>query len=167
MWFREERKMRTETALAARLVREFSARGLTVATAESCTGGLISKLITDIPGSSAVLRGACVSYTNPVKIGVLGVPAAIIERHTEVSAPCAEAMAEGARLLFGADFAVSTTGFAGPGGGTDRDPVGTVYIGLATPSGTSCVRFSAPAGASRAAVRTAAAIRALEELLKG
>lgn len=151
--------------VAARLVKEFAERGITLSTAESCTGGLIAKLVTDVPGSSAVLAGGCVSYTNDVKRKVLGVDPAIIERETEVSEACAKAMAEGARRLFGTSVAVSTTGFAGPGGGTERDPVGTVYIGVATPAGTTCVRFSGASGAGRAAIRNAAAERALKEAL--
>ena len=155
--------MTRASSLARRLVRRFASLGLTISTAESCTGGLISKLLTDVPGSSSVLLGGCVSYTNEVKIRVLGVSPSIIETETEVSAACAKAMAEGARRLFGTDVALSTTGYAGPTGGTDRDPVGTVYIGIATASGTSCVRLSAPPGSSRSAVRTLAAERALEE----
>ena len=151
--------------VAARLVKEFAERGITFSTAESCTGGLIAKLVTDVPGSSAVLAGGCVSYTNDVKRKVLGVDPAIIERESEVSEACAKAMAEGARRLFGTNVAVSTTGFAGPTGGTGRDPVGTVYIGVATPAGTTCVRISEPSGASRAAIRNAAAERALKEAL--
>ena len=157
--------MKTENAVAVKLVKTFAKRGLTLSTAESCTGGLIAKLVTDVPGSSAVLAGGCVSYTNDVKRKVLGVDPAIIERETEVSEACAKAMAEGARRLFGTSVAVSTTGFAGPGGGTERDPVGTVYIGVATPAGTTCVRLSEPSGASRTAVRNAAAVRALKEAL--
>ena len=155
-----------EHQLAERLVRVFTEKGMTLSTAESCTGGLIAKLITDVPGSSAVFSGACVSYTNDVKLRVLGVPRGVIERETEVSAACAMAMAEGARRLFKTDVAVSTTGFAGPSGGTPRDPVGTVYIGFATPLGTSCVRFSAPPESSREDVRIAAAIRAMEGVLE-
>ena len=113
----------TEAQLAEKLVAVFTARGITLSTAESCTGGLIAKLVTDVPGSSAVLVGGCVSYTNAVKTGVLKVPEEIIARDTEVSPACAVAMAEGARKLFGTDIAVSSTGYAGPGGGTARDPV--------------------------------------------
>ena len=151
---------------AEQLVRVFKEKGITVSTAESCTGGLIAKLITDVSGSSAVFSGACISYTNDVKMRVLGVPHEIIDRETEVSTACAMAMAEGARRLFQTTVAVSTTGFAGPTGGTERDPVGTVYIGLATPSGTSCVRFSADPQCSREEIRTRAAFRALEEILE-
>ena len=113
---------------AERVVQELHLRGMTLATAESCTGGLIAKLITDVPGSSAVLVGGVVSYTNAVKMQVLGVDPSVIERDTEVSTACARSMAEGARALMKTDLAVSATGYAGPGGGTARDPVGTVYL---------------------------------------
>ena len=155
----------TTQQLAKKLVNELTKRELTVATAESCTGGLIAKLITDIAGSSAVLLGGFVTYTNQAKIGLLDIDPAIIEVETEVSYACAKAMAEGARTRLGATFGVSTTGFAGPTGGTDADPVGTVYIGVSTPSGTVCERFCAQQGASRTQVRNAAAQRALELLL--
>lgn len=150
---------------AERLVQELRLRGVTLATAESCTGGLIAKLITDVPGSSAVLMGGVVSYTNAVKMQVLGVDPAIIERDTEVSAACAQAMAEGARCLMKADLAVSATGYAGPSGGTARDPVGTVYLGISTPKRSFAERFRAPVEADRVAVREAAALRALELIL--
>ena len=147
--------------LAAELVRQYTEAGQTVSTAESCTGGLIAKLITDIPGSSAVLKGGCVSYTNEVKQTVLGVDPKTIETDTEVSLACAKEMAEGARRLFGSDAAVSTTGYAGPGGGTAENPVGTVYIGISTAAGTRAFRFTAPAGSNRAQVRLCAAKEAL------
>ena len=149
-----------------RLVRLLTRAGMTVATAESCTGGLIAKQITDVPGSSAVFPGGCVTYTNAVKEGLLGVDPYLIARHTEVSAACAEAMARGVRERLHSDFGVSTTGFAGPGGGTPQDPVGTVYIGISTPAGTVSERFSAPAGSNRTRVRAAAAARAVELLLR-
>ena len=155
----------TSAALSKKLVRSFAAQGLTVGTAESCTGGLIAKRITDVPGSSAVLLGGLVTYTNEVKTALLGVPASLIERETEVSHACACAMAVGARERLDADLAVSTTGFAGPGGGTERDPVGTVYIAVATREGVVEERFSAPENATRCGVREAAAARALELLL--
>lgn len=147
--------------LAADLVRLFTGSGQTISTAESCTGGLIAKLITDIPGSSAVLTGGCVSYTNEVKRRVLGVDPQVIETDTEVSEACAREMAEGARRLFGTDVAVSATGYAGPGGGTPENPVGTVYIGISTAAGTEAFRIFAPAGATRAQVRLYAAKAAL------
>ena len=152
-------------ALAERLVREFTKKGLTISTAESCTGGLIAKLVTDIPGSSAVLAGGCVSYTERVKHRVLDVPTEVLERDTAVSVACAKAMAEGARRLFETDVAISATGYAGPGGGTDRDPVGTVYLGLATKEKTICKRIFVP-DSTRETVREEAAKTALEMALE-
>lgn len=152
------------SSLASRVMQALLQKGATLSMAESCTGGLISKCMTDLPGSSAVFAGACVAYTNEIKIKLLGVDPAIIERDTEVSYACAEAMALGARKTLGTTYALSTTGFAGPGGGNDRDPVGTVYIGLATPVGVSAIRFHAPTGAGREAVREQAALAALELL---
>jgi PncC family amidohydrolase len=156
----------TNTQLARKLVGLFSKHGFTLATAESCTGGLIAKLVTDISGSSQVLCGGCVTYTNEAKMNVLHIPSDIIKTDTEVSHACAKAMAENTKQIFGSTFGISTTGFAGPTGGTEQDPVGTVYIGLSTPNGTFSERFSAPAGSTRTQVRNAAAKRALELLLE-
>lgn len=151
----------TLRAQAHKVVSRLIARKETLATAESCTGGLIATCITDIAGSSAAFCGACVAYVNEVKMGLLDVDPAIIECESEVSAPCAEAMANGVRVRWKSTYALSTTGYAGPTGGTARDPVGTVYIALATPTKTVSERFCAPDGASRAEVRRAAAMRAL------
>ena len=140
--------------------------GKTLATAESCTGGGIAKALTELPGSSAVFLGGAVTYTNALKESLLGVPREILEQHTEVSAPCAKAMAEGIRERTGACLAVSATGYSGPGGGTDRDPVGTVYIGIASPRACFAERFSAPSGASRGEIREAVILRGLELLLQ-
>lgn len=148
---------------AAAVVKELAARHLTVSSAESCTGGWIAKAITDIPGSSAVFSGGMVTYTNEKKIRFLGVDPAIIERETEVSAACATAMADGARRAFATDLAVSTTGFAGPGGGNGKDPVGTVYLGFSAPEGSFAVRASFDG--DREAVREAAVRAALRLIL--
>ncbi|MBP5666598.1 MAG: CinA family protein [Salinivirgaceae bacterium] len=121
------------TNIIKQIASKMLATGKWVATAESCTGGNIAHQITLVPGSSAWFKGGVVSYTNEVKMKVLGVPLELIEQYTEVSHQAAEAMAEGARRATGADFAVSTTGIAGPTGATATDPVGTVYIGVATP----------------------------------
>ncbi len=104
-------------------------RGLTVAVAESCTGGLVGKRFTDIAGSSDYFLGGVIAYHNDVKTSALGVPAGMLAQHGAVSQEVAAAMAEGARALLGAGCAVSTTGIAGPGGGTDEKPVGLVYVG--------------------------------------
>ena len=106
---------------------------VTMATAESCTGGYIAHLITSIAGSSDYFKGSVVSYANEVKVNVLGVNAADLEREGAVSEAVVLQMAEGVRKITGADYAVSTSGVAGPGGGTPEKPVGTVWIGVATP----------------------------------
>ena len=113
-------------------------RGWTFAAAESCTGGQIAARITALPGSSAVFRGGVVSYWSEVKADVLGVPQDILDTYGAVSARCAKAMAEGVRRLTGAELALSVTGVAGPDSDERGNPVGRVYIGLATPEGTFC-----------------------------
>ncbi len=113
-------------------------KGMTFATAESCTGGRVAERITALPGASAVYRGGVVSYWTSVKGAVLGVPQEILDRYGPVSEPCARAMAEGARRITGADIAVSVTGAAGPDPDERGVPVGVVYIGLAVPEGTFC-----------------------------
>ena len=113
------------------------AKGQTLALAESCTGGLVSELLTAHPGASAVFRGAAVTYANDAKIALLGVPAVLLARYGAVSAEVARAMAEGARAAFNADFALSLTGIAGPGGGSDDKPVGLVHFAVATAEGVS------------------------------
>ena len=115
-------------------------KGLTFATAESCTGGQVAARITAFPGSSSVYRGGVVSYWSEVKRDALGVPWTLIEEHGAVSDPCARAMAEGARKLTGADLAVSVTGVAGPDSDERGNPVGLVFIALATSEGTFCRR---------------------------
>ena len=111
-------------------------RGLTLAAAESCTGGLIAKRVTDVPGASAVFLGGVVSYTNGIKNKVLNVPQSLLDEYGAVSEPVARAMAEGARALTGADYALSVTGVAGPDSDERGNPVGLVYIGLASAEGT-------------------------------
>lgn len=133
--------MNEHKTITAEIGEELLRRGQTMATAESCTGGNIAHQITLVPGSSAWFKGGVVSYTNEVKMNVLQVPKDLIDRYTEVSTQVAEAMAEGARRITGADFAVSTTGIAGPTGATDNNPVGTVYIGVATPHKVVSVRL--------------------------
>ncbi len=111
-------------------------KGMTFASAESCTGGNIAHLITLIPGSSEVFRGGAVTYATPTKTKVLGVPEEIIETDGVVSRRVAESMACGTRELMEADFGVATTGVAGPTGGTEATPVGTVWIAVAAKYGT-------------------------------
>jgi len=122
-------------SLPERIVAEARAAGLRFALAESCTGGRIAGRITDIAGSSAVLEAGWVAYGNAAKVRDLGVPAEWIDRHGAVSAPVAEAMARGARERAEVDLALSTTGIAGPGGGSAEKPVGTVWFGIATGEG--------------------------------
>ena len=110
-------------------------RGLTLGAAESCTGGLIAKRLTDLPGASSVFRGGVVSYANEVKRQVLGVPQALLEEQGAVCADVARAMAQGARRTLGCDVAVSTTGVAGPDSDDRGNPVGLVYVALAAPDG--------------------------------
>ena len=116
-------------------------RGATLACAESCTGGLLAGALTEIAGASAFFRGGAVTYATDTKTRVIGVPAEITACYGVVSAECAEAMARGAAETFGADFALSTTGVAGPTGGSAAAPVGTVFLGLRTPNGVRSRRF--------------------------
>lgn len=113
------------------LVRLLTARGESLVTAESCTGGLLANRITNVPGSSAVFYGGFVTYANEAKVRALGVPEALLAEHGAVSREVAVAMAEGARECAGTTYALATTGIAGPGGGTEGKPVGTIYIALA------------------------------------
>lgn len=136
-------------------------RGLTLGTAESCTGGLIAKRLTDIPGSSAVFRGGVVSYCDAVKAGVLGVPEALLEEFGAVSEPVARSMAEGARRVLGCDLAVSTTGVAGPGSDGRGNPEGLIFVALAAPEKTE-VRTIRLSGAGRERARFTAASHALD-----
>lgn len=119
------------------VVRLLKAKGMTFATAESCTGGLIANRITNVPGSSEVFTHGFVTYANEAKTGMLGVPAEAIASHGAVSEIVAREMAEGALRASGASIAVSVTGIAGPGGGSEEKPVGTAWIGLATQGGTT------------------------------
>jgi nicotinamide-nucleotide amidase len=128
-------------ALARKIVERSSGNGLTVCSAESCTGGLVTAALTDIPGSSSAVIGGVCSYATSVKESVLGVPTNITQDDAigVVSAECAKAMATGVRSLMGADIAVSTTGLAGPGGGEPGKPVGTVWFAIDSARGTSSV----------------------------
>ncbi len=125
--------------LAARLQERCLARSLTVATAESCTGGLVAHLLTEVPGSSGYVLGGIVAYSDAVKRAELGVPASVLEAHGAVSAQVAVAMADGARRRLGTDLGVGVTGVAGPDGGTDAKPVGLVYVAVAGPGDSSPV----------------------------
>ena len=117
-------------ASAKRLLSLCREKGVTLATAESCTGGMIGTTLTSIPGASDVFLGGIISYANSAKETLLGVPKETLASHGAVSKESAEAMAQGAQKALGATLAVSVTGIAGPGGGTAEKPVGTVYIGI-------------------------------------
>jgi nicotinamide-nucleotide amidase len=120
-----------DLSAAARLIARLTRAGKRVATAESCTGGLIAGLLTAVPGSSGALEAGFVTYSNAAKTRLLGVPEALVADYGAVSAPVAAAMAEGALARTGADLAIAATGVAGPGGGSTEKPVGLVYLGLA------------------------------------
>ena len=122
-------------ARATALLERYKARGWRIATAESCTGGLVAGLLTEIPGSSAVVERGFVTYSNEAKAELLGIAPALIEAHGAVSAPVAQAMAAGALRGSRADAAVAITGIAGPGGATAAKPVGLVHFGLAVRDG--------------------------------
>ncbi len=147
------------------VVRELAAQGKTVATAESCTGGLLAKRLTDIPGASDVFHMGCVTYANEIKTLLLGVPEEMLRQHGAVSPQTAEAMACGVRERSGADYGVGITGVAGPGGGTPEKPVGLIYLALCGADGVK-VRVMKPAGRYRGRdyLRTLAASNALDML---
>ena len=150
--------------LVATLAERLLARGLMLAAAESCTGGLIAAACTDRAGSSAWFERGFVTYSNAAKTELLGVPDALIAGHGAVSEPVARAMAAGALQRSHAQLAVAVTGIAGPGGGSDAKPVGTVWLAWATPAGVDAER-QVFAG-DRAAVRRATVAHALAGLLR-
>jgi nicotinamide-nucleotide amidase len=143
------------------------ARGLTLATAESCTGGLVSARLTAIPGSSAVYLGGVVAYSDGVKERELGVPASVLAEHGAVSAEAAQAMAAGIREKLGADVGIAVTGVAGPGGGTEEKPVGLVFVHAAGPDGEEARRTELPGDREMVRGRaTAAALHLVRRLLE-
>ncbi len=147
---------------AERLVGACTARNVVLATAESCTGGLVAALLTEVAGSSAVFDRGFVTYSNAAKQEMLGVPPLLIAEHGAVSAPCARAMATGALGHSGATFAVSITGIAGPGGGSADKPVGLVHFACAGRSG-ALVHLERRFGAlDRHAIRSAAVAQAMQ-----
>lgn len=135
------------------------ANGLTLATAESCTGGLVSGRLTSVPGASDVFRGGVVAYSDELKTRLLGVPAEVLAEHGAVSADTAAALAHGARERLGADVGLAVTGVAGPGGGTAEKPVGLVFLHAAAPGGERALEFSVPG--DRQAIRARTAVSAL------
>jgi PncC family amidohydrolase len=132
--------MRTDS-VARKVGALLQERRLTLVVAESCTGGLLATQITNISGSSAYFLGGIVAYSNAVKERLLGVPVSTLQRHGAVSCETAVAMARGARRLLRADLALSTTGIAGPTGGSPEKPVGMVYVALASGLGENCREF--------------------------
>ena len=151
--------------VAENLVALLKARGLVCATAESCTGGGVGSAITGVPGSSAVFAGGVISYSNEVKRNVLGVSAESLDKYGAVSPQVAAQMADGARRLLKTELAVSLTGIAGPDGGSDEKPVGLVWFGLSTPSGTRTEKCLFRG--DRAQVRAQAVVHALGMLTIG
>jgi nicotinamide-nucleotide amidase len=151
-------------AQATEVLDACRAKGLMLATAESCTGGLVAGTLTEIAGSSAVVDRGFVTYSNAAKQAMLGVPAALIERHGAVSQQVAQAMSEGALAYSAADIAVAITGIAGPGGGSVGKPVGLVWFGLASRGGPVRTLERRFGDLGRAAVRVAAVATALDLL---
>ncbi len=131
-------------------------RGLTLATAESCTGGIVGARLTGIAGSSDVYVGGVVAYANSVKVSALGVPEELLEAHGAVSAEAAAAMARGARERLDADVAAAVTGIAGPGGGTAEKPVGLVFLHVEAPDASRGIRLHLPGDREAVRVRAAA-----------
>ena len=148
------------------LVKKLRENGLTFACAESCTGGLVAKRMTDISGCSDVFVGGCVTYANEAKIRLLGVSEETLGSVGAVSAETAMQMARGARERFGADIAVSTTGIAGPTGGTPDKPIGTVFVGVSTKDGESFRKLSLSPMRSREYIRIVSATNAFDMALK-
>jgi nicotinamide-nucleotide amidase len=140
--------------------------GVRLATAESCTGGLVGARLTDVAGASEAYAGGVVAYSDDLKMQLLGVPAETLERHGAVSAETARAMAEGARTALGADVAVAVTGVAGPGGGTSEKPVGLVYVHAAAPAGEEALELRVPGDRESIRARaTAISLHTLRRLL--
>jgi nicotinamide-nucleotide amidase len=155
-----------ERPVAEAVVDLARARGLTIATAESCTGGMVAARLTDVAGASDVFVGGAVAYSNAVKVAQLGIPADVLARHGAVSAETAAAMANGARRALAADVAVAVTGIAGPGGGTPAKPVGLVFLHVEGPEGREGRRLELPGDRESVRARaTAYALHLLREVL--
>ena len=150
-------------ATAAAIAQHLLSMQKTLATAESCTGGFIAHTLTNIPGSSAWFAGGVIAYANGIKAALLGVPPALLKRHGAVSAPVAQAMAQGARQRLKTDFAIATTGIAGPTGATPGKPVGLVFIAVASSKKTMTKKFIFKGSRSR--IKEQAADQALSLLI--
>jgi nicotinamide-nucleotide amidase len=155
---------REGNTLASVVGEQLASAGKAVSTAESCTGGLIGALLTDVPGSSRYYRGGVIAYANEVKAGLLGVEHEPLQAHGAVSAPVAAAMADGVAQALRTEYGLAVTGIAGPTGGSAQKPVGLVYIGLHTPAGTEVHEHHLGADAPREAIRIRAARLALNWL---
>lgn len=152
--------------LCEKIVSKLKEKGLTLATAESCTGGLIAKSITDVSGCSSVFYGGVVAYDNSVKENVLGVKAETLSAFGAVSYETAREMAHGVKRALNTSIGISTTGIAGPGGGTEKKPVGTVYIGIAMDGLVESVRLDIGQHCSRDEIRNEACRKLLALLLE-
>lgn len=153
-------------ARAAQVLNLYRKAGWTIATAESCTGGLIAAVLTSVPGSSDVMERGFVTYTNQAKMDLLGVPAGVLDAHGAVSAQVAQAMARGALTASPATISVSVTGVAGPGGGSALKPVGLVQFGCARRDGRLILREMRFGDPGRSAIRLASVGTALDLLLE-
>lgn len=152
--------------LANEVIAAFKANGLTIATAESCTGGLVAGALTSVAGSSDAVYGGFVTYANEAKIAMVGVPFGLLREFGAVSKEVATAMAEGAMNAAGTHIGVAITGIAGPGGGSDKKPVGLVYFAVATGEETRNLKKSFDPNWSRDQIRQASVIEALKLVLK-
>jgi len=153
-------------ALANEIIASLKAQGLTIATAESCTGGLIAGALTSVAGSSDVVYGGFVTYANEAKIAMVGVPFGLLREFGAVSKEVATAMAEGALAAAGTHIAVAVTGIAGPGGGSAEKPVGLVHFAVATAEETRNLKKSFDPNWSRQQIRHASVVEALRLVKK-
>lgn len=152
-----------EETLTGKVGELLTEKGSTVGVAESCTGGLVSSYLTDVPGSSRYMRGGVIAYTCGIKEKILGVSSKTLEEYGAVSTQTAKEMAGGVRRLMNVSYGLATTGFAGPDGGTEENPVGTVYLGLAIPEKELAQKIYCP-GMGRATLKKIAAKRAIDFL---
>lgn len=156
--------MSARTKLAKRVLDKARSKGVTIGTAESCTGGWIAKSLTDQAGSSAVFTGGLVTYSNPAKMRLLGVPKAAFDSGGAVSEPVARAMADGGNKALYTDMCIAVTGVAGPGGGSDAKPVGTVWFALAQTGKPTQTIMQSFGNKGRDSVRKLTVLYALEWL---
>ncbi|HIP11270.1 MAG TPA: CinA family protein [Arcobacter sp.] len=156
--------MKNINNVVEKIIQELSRQNKTISFAESCTGGRIAAAFTAISGASAVLNGSCVTYSNEIKHRWLGVENEVLEEYGAVSSQCVSKMLEGIQKLARSDYAIAVSGIAGPSGGTELKPVGTVYIGLKTPSLQEI--FHCNFSGSREAVQEQATVFAIEKLAK-